>query len=162
MGLTAAIELRRRGIEVLIVDKRETIAPWAKAVGVQPRTLEIWDQVGIVDSALAASMTMRGQMAYVNGYLKGKLELTLPEQVPYGFVCLPQYATEEILGAHLASLNTTVRRGVELVGFATDDGGVTATLRGPDGDRCRACRIPGGCRRRAQPGPEGAGPDVRG
>jgi len=41
VGLTAAIELRRRGVDVLIVEPRLTVAPWAKAVGVQPRTLEI-------------------------------------------------------------------------------------------------------------------------
>lgn len=34
VGLMAAIELRRRGIDVMIVDKRSDIAPWAKAVGV--------------------------------------------------------------------------------------------------------------------------------
>jgi 2-polyprenyl-6-methoxyphenol hydroxylase-like FAD-dependent oxidoreductase len=50
VGLTAAIELRRRGVDVLIVDKRDSVAPWAKAVGIQPRTLEIWDQVGVVDA----------------------------------------------------------------------------------------------------------------
>ena len=39
VGLMAAIELRRRGIDVVIVDRRDDVAPWAKAVGVQPRTL---------------------------------------------------------------------------------------------------------------------------
>jgi 2-polyprenyl-6-methoxyphenol hydroxylase-like FAD-dependent oxidoreductase len=47
VGLMAAIELRRRGIDVVIVDKRDDVAPWAKAVGVQPRTLEIFDAVGV-------------------------------------------------------------------------------------------------------------------
>jgi 2-polyprenyl-6-methoxyphenol hydroxylase-like FAD-dependent oxidoreductase len=30
-GLMAAIELRRRGVDVVVVDKRLDIAPWAKA-----------------------------------------------------------------------------------------------------------------------------------
>jgi 2-polyprenyl-6-methoxyphenol hydroxylase-like FAD-dependent oxidoreductase len=135
VGLTAAIELRRRGIDVLIVDKRDGVAPWAKAVGVQPRTLEIWDQIGVVGAALDESMLMRGQITYVNGEHAGRLDLTLPAQVPYGYVCIPQYATEAILGAHLAGLGTTVRRGVELIGFAQDGAGVTATLRDADGER---------------------------
>jgi 2-polyprenyl-6-methoxyphenol hydroxylase-like FAD-dependent oxidoreductase len=135
VGLTAAIELRRRGVDVLIVDKRGSVAPWAKAVGIQPRTLEIWDQVGVVDAALDASITMRGQVMYVNGERTGELVFPIPDQVPYGFICLPQYATEEILGAHLAALGTTVSRGVELVGFTADDAGVKATLRDADGDR---------------------------
>lgn len=135
VGLTAAIELRRRGVDVLVIDKRDGVAPWAKAVGVQPRTLEIWDQIGVVGAALDESMLMRGQLTYVNGEPAGRLELSLPQQVPYGYVCIPQYATEEVLGAHLAGLGTTVRRGVELIGFAQDDAGVTATLRDADGER---------------------------
>jgi 2-polyprenyl-6-methoxyphenol hydroxylase-like FAD-dependent oxidoreductase len=134
VGLSAAIELRRRGVDVLIIDRRGTVAPWAKAVGIQPRTLEIWDQVGIVEAALDASITMRGQVMYVNGERTGEVSFPIPDQVPYGFICLPQYATEEILGAHLAELGTTVSRGVELVGFTADDAGVKATLRDADGE----------------------------
>ena len=135
VGLTAAIELRRRGVDVLIVDKRDSVAPWAKAVGVQPRTLEIWDQVGVVDAALAASVTMRGQLAWVNGSPTGAVELRLPEQVPYDFICLPQYATEDVLIDHLASLGTGVTRGTELVDVDARDDGVIATLRDAGGER---------------------------
>ena len=135
VGLVAAIELRRRGVDVLIIDKRESVAPWAKAVGIQPRTLEIWDQVGMVEPVLSASLTMRGQVMYVNGERAGELAFPVPDQVPYGFICLPQHATEELLGAHLTSLGATVSRGVELVDVAADDAGVTATLRDADGDR---------------------------
>jgi 2-polyprenyl-6-methoxyphenol hydroxylase-like FAD-dependent oxidoreductase len=39
IGLTAAIELRRRGIECRIIDRLADPAPFTKAVGVQPRTL---------------------------------------------------------------------------------------------------------------------------
>ena len=135
VGLSVAIELRRRGVDVLIVDKRDGVAPWAKAVGIQPRTLEIWDQIGVVDAALSASLTMTGQRIYVDGEQVGELTLPVPDQVAYGFISLPQYATEEVLGAHLARLGTTVTRGVELVDFAADDAGVSATLRDADGER---------------------------
>jgi 2-polyprenyl-6-methoxyphenol hydroxylase-like FAD-dependent oxidoreductase len=107
VGLVAAIELWRRGVDVLIIDKRESVAPWAKAVGIQPRTLEIWDQVGMVEPVLSASLTMRGQVMYVNGERAGELAFPVPEQVPYGFICLPQYATEKLLGEHLTSLGAT-------------------------------------------------------
>ncbi|MEO9222419.1 MAG: FAD-dependent monooxygenase [Mycobacteriaceae bacterium] len=42
-----AVELRRRGVDVVVVEQRERRAPWAKAVGLQPRTLEIWDAAGL-------------------------------------------------------------------------------------------------------------------
>lgn len=41
IGLTAAIELARRGIAVRIVDPLREPPQYAKAVGVQPRTLEV-------------------------------------------------------------------------------------------------------------------------
>ena len=39
VGLTAAGELRRRGVACRIVDRLPARLPFAKAVGVQPRTL---------------------------------------------------------------------------------------------------------------------------
>lgn len=135
VGLSAAIELRRRGVDALIIDKRGSVAPWAKAVGIQPRTLEIWDQVGVVERALSASQSMLGQVMYVNGEQAGEVRFPVPEQVPYGFISLPQYATEEILVAHLADLGTAVRRDVALTAVRQDDDGVTATLRDADGER---------------------------
>ena len=78
VGLMTAVELRRRGVDVVIIDQRETSALWAKAVGVQPRTLEIWDAVGVVRPALDASIAMRGQIVYVNGEQVARLDLSAP------------------------------------------------------------------------------------
>ncbi|TWF75757.1 FAD binding domain-containing protein [Pseudonocardia hierapolitana] len=47
---------------------------------------------------------------------------------------LPQYETERLLADRLAELGGRVERGVELVCFAQDTDGVTAVLRGPDGE----------------------------
>jgi 2-polyprenyl-6-methoxyphenol hydroxylase-like FAD-dependent oxidoreductase len=128
VGLMAAIELRRRGIDVVIVDKRDDVAPWAKAVGVQPRTLEIFDAVGVVRAALNRATAMRGQLIFVNGEQVGRMELQLPDQVPYRFVSLPQYATEEVLAGHLAGLGATVRRGVEVLGVTAGEHAVNAQV----------------------------------
>lgn len=112
VGLMAAIELRRRGIDVVIVDKRDDVAPWAKAVGVQPRTLEIFDAIGVAHAALNRATIMRGQLMDVNGEQVGRMELQLPDQVPYRFASLPQYATEEVLAEQLAGLGTVWTRVV--------------------------------------------------
>lgn len=135
VGLMVAIELRRRGIDVIVVERRPDVAPWAKAVGVQPRTLEIFDQIGVVVPALDAATPMRGQLVYVNGEQVNRLEMRLPDEVPYHFVSLPQYETERVLGEHLAGLGTEVRRGVEFLGFEQDGDGVTAEVQARDGTR---------------------------
>ena len=81
---------------------------------------------------------------------------------PFGFIAIPQYATERILREELAMHGVQIERGMRLAGFEQDDDGVTATL---DGDGSRAAvraryliGADGAHSTRAQ----GAGPDIRG
>ncbi|MFD3696110.1 FAD-dependent monooxygenase [Streptomyces sp. NPDC058646] len=133
VGLTAAGELRRRGVSCRIVDRLPARLPFAKAVGIQPRTLELWDRTGLVRTALDAAVPLRGQLLYVNGTEQARIELALPPEVPYGFAALPQYETERILDGFLARYGTRVERGVELVSFTQDAEGVTCRLRTASG-----------------------------
>ncbi|WP_412075278.1 FAD-dependent monooxygenase [Streptomyces xanthophaeus] len=133
VGLTAAVELRRHGVSCRIVDRLPARLPFAKAVGIQPRTLEVWDRMGLVRTVLDAAVSMRGQLMYVNGAEQARLELELPPEVPYGFAALPQYETERILDEFLARFGTRVERGTELVSFTQDAEGVTSRLRTPSG-----------------------------
>ncbi|MEV7520070.1 FAD-dependent monooxygenase [Streptomyces sp. NPDC091371] len=133
VGLTAAVELRRRGVSCRIVDRLPAPLPFAKAVGVQPRTLELWDRMGLVRAALDAAVPLRGQLAYVNGVEQPRFEMLMPPEVPYGFAALPQYETERLLTEFLARFGTEVERGTELVSFAQDANGVTNRVRTPSG-----------------------------
>ncbi len=98
VGLSVAAELRRHGIDCRVVDRLESAPKYAKAVGVQPRTLEIWEDMGMVREALDAAIEMRGQLVFVNGAETARLELSLPPEVPFSFMALPQYETERLLG----------------------------------------------------------------
>ncbi|MCX4821386.1 FAD-dependent monooxygenase [Streptomyces sp. NBC_01142] len=128
VGLTAAVELRRRGVRCRIIDKLPARLPFAKAVGIQPRTLEIWDRMGMVRAALDAAVPMRGQLMYVNGTERMRIDLKLPPDVPYGFAALPQYETERLIEEHLGRWDTRIERGTELVSFQQDAGGVWSRL----------------------------------
>ena len=77
VGLTAAIELRRRGIDCRVVDRLPERLPFAKAVGIQPRTLEIWQSMGLVREALDAAAPLHGQLVYVNGEQVARITLEL-------------------------------------------------------------------------------------
>ncbi|MGW3008146.1 FAD-dependent monooxygenase [Streptomyces sp. NPDC001219] len=133
VGLTAACELRRRGVRCRVVDRLSAPQPFAKAVGVQPRTLEIWDRMGVAREALAAAAPLRGQLIYVNGTEQARIELSLPPDVPYRFAALPQYATERILAELLARWGSHVERGTELVSFEQDADEVRVCLALPSG-----------------------------
>lgn len=135
IGLTAAIELARRGVAVRIVDPLLEPPQYAKAVGVQPRTLEVFERMGILRQILDAAVHFRGQIVYVNGELAGRVDFALPDDVPFGFIGLPQYSTERVLREELATRGVPVERGIRLAGFEQDAEGITATLEGEDGQQ---------------------------
>jgi pentachlorophenol monooxygenase len=145
VGLTAGIELRRRGITARVVDRLEEPPQYAKAVGIQPRTLEVWEDMGVAGTMLDASTPLEGQIVYVNGAEVARMTFELPPDVPYGFVGLPQYETERLLAEHLATLGTVVERDVELRSFEQDGDGVSAVLAGPAREETVRCRYLVGC-----------------
>jgi len=145
VGLTAAAELRRRGVDCRIVDRLPAPQPYAKAVGIQPRTLEIWEAMGLVRGALDEAVPMLGQLTFVNGAPGPRIELDLPTDVPYRFAALPQYTTERLLTEHLASYGTAVERGTELMELEQHDGHVRASLITPDGPEEVSARYVVGC-----------------
>ncbi|EHB44526.1 Pentachlorophenol monooxygenase [Mycolicibacterium rhodesiae JS60] len=128
IGLTAALELTRHGVHCRIVDPVLEPPQYAKAVGIQPRTLEVFEGMGLLHRILDAAIPLYGQVVYVNGTRTGELDMSVPADVPFGFVGLPQYATERILREELAALGVQVERGVRLATFTQDADGVTATL----------------------------------
>ncbi|MFJ8111821.1 FAD-dependent monooxygenase [Streptomyces sp. NPDC096132] len=133
VGLSAAAELRRHGVRCRLVDRLPARLPYAKAVGIQPRTLEIWDRMGLARTVLESAAVLRGQLVHVNGRETARTDLVLPPEVPYGFAALPQYETERLLEEYLAGLGTVIERGTELLSFVQDPEGVTARLRTASG-----------------------------
>ncbi|MCX4767666.1 FAD-dependent monooxygenase [Streptomyces sp. NBC_01275] len=133
VGLSAAAELRRHGVRCRLVDRLPARLPYAKAVGIQPRTLEIWDRMGLARTFLESAAVLRGQLLYVNGRETARIDLALPPEVPYRFAALPQYETERLLEEYVAGLGTVVERGTELLSFTQDQDGVTARLRTASG-----------------------------
>jgi 2-polyprenyl-6-methoxyphenol hydroxylase-like FAD-dependent oxidoreductase len=133
--MTAAIELARRGVAVRVVDKRPEASTQAdKAIGIHCRTMEIWEDQGIVTEAMDAGAWLYGQTVFVNGEPTHQVDWSGLEELPFAHLGLPQYETERILGDRLRTLGVEVERGVELTGFTQDDEGVTATLRHADGE----------------------------
>ena len=63
------------------------------------------------------------------------VEFTVPADVPFGFIAIPQYETERILREELALRGVHVERGLRLTGFEQDADGVSATLAGDDGEQ---------------------------
>lgn len=133
VGLTMACELLRHGIGCRIVDKNDAPQPWSKAAAVAARTMEVFQDMGIVDRALERGRPIHGAVLMQGGQRIAHLSIDVPT-TPYPYIFgLSQRETELLLAEHLAELGGAFERSVELVGFEQDDEIVTATLRHPDG-----------------------------
>ena len=60
VGLTMACELARHGVRCRIVDRLAEPLPYCRAIGVTPRTLEVWDDMGIAREMIDAGIWIEG------------------------------------------------------------------------------------------------------
>jgi 2-polyprenyl-6-methoxyphenol hydroxylase-like FAD-dependent oxidoreductase len=132
-GLTLAIDLARRGIDVRVVDKATEYFAGSRGDGIQPRTLEVFDDLGVLDAVLAAGSRPAPTRVHFDGRFVMERRMSPPREptpdVPYPNGCvLGQSQTEGLLRDRLAEFGVRVELGVELVGFEQDDEGVTVSL----------------------------------
>lgn len=132
-GMTAAIELKRAGFDVRLIDKSEHMALHSQALVVQARTLEQLQRYGIAADAVSRGRKLTESKIWSEGKLIVSFKLDqIPSRYPF-LLFLPQSETEALLNAHMESLGVRAERKVELESLTQHDGGVTATLRHPDG-----------------------------
>lgn len=132
-GLTMACELARHGAPVRIVEKLPSIVPYCRATGIHSRTLEIFQDLGVVDQVLAQGEPVCGISQYANGerFMHARYDKV---DSPYPFtIALEQWHTEEILEGLLRRLGVAVERQTEFVAMEDLLDGVRATLRHSDG-----------------------------
>jgi 2-polyprenyl-6-methoxyphenol hydroxylase-like FAD-dependent oxidoreductase len=132
-GLTAAIELARRQVPVRIVDREPGPVAESRALLVQPRTLEIWLEQGVVDDALAAGIPARAARVRLEGADPVDVDLTGmggPFDAP---LVLPQDETEALLVDRLTDLGVEVDRETTLEHL--DGQRPRAVLATPDGEQ---------------------------
>lgn len=136
-GTALAIDLARRGLNICIIDKAARAFDGSRAKGIQPRTQEVFADVGVLDDILA------------NGSQYPKLGIHLgPLTVPWRMYpgkqpsadvpfpntwLIPQYRTDQALHARLSQLGRSPEFGMELLELVQDAETVTATVAGPRG-----------------------------
>ncbi|HEY1903972.1 MAG TPA: FAD-dependent monooxygenase [Terracidiphilus sp.] len=132
-GMTAAIELKRAGMNVRIVDKSSQMAQHSQALVVQARTLEQFQRYGIASAAVDRGHKITKAHLWSEGerILSFSLE-DIPSRYPYALM-LPQSETEKILNQCMESLGVTTERGTELLSLAQPEGLVSAVLRHSSG-----------------------------
>jgi 2-polyprenyl-6-methoxyphenol hydroxylase-like FAD-dependent oxidoreductase len=134
-GLTLAVDLARRGVDVRLIDAAAQPFHGSRGKGVQPRTLEVFEDLGIVDRMVAAGGPYPPQRAHRDdGSAEDSAFMEIGESTPrepYRIpLMLPQHRTEEILRERLAELGHRPLHGYALERFIQDGDGVTAIVKG--------------------------------
>ncbi|RDI50802.1 FAD-dependent monooxygenase [Nocardia mexicana] len=137
-GLTLAIDLARRDVDVRIVDRAAQFFAGSRGDGIQPRTLEVFDDLGVLEAVFAAGSPQAPMRVHLDGEFVTERRMTEPREptpaVPYPNPwVLGQSDTESILRERLAEFGVQVEMSTELADFTQDTAGVTATLNGPGG-----------------------------
>ena len=115
-GLTLAIDLVRRGLDVRIVEKTSDVFEGSRAKGVQPRTLEVFRDLAVLDDVISNGCNVPSI-----GVRLGPLTIPIkprPKEptndVPYPNIWLiPQNSTNRALHKRLQALGGTVEFGQE-------------------------------------------------
>jgi 2-polyprenyl-6-methoxyphenol hydroxylase-like FAD-dependent oxidoreductase len=144
-GLMLAAWLAKLGVDAVLMDGKDGPTRESRALGVHSRSMEIYDQLGVVDRVLAegqSAVTVRpGYEDRAFGAVPiGRFGADL---TPYpGLQVLEQSRNERILLDRLEELGGTVEWEHALADLVTDPDGVTAECSGSSGTlriRARFC-----------------------
>jgi 2-polyprenyl-6-methoxyphenol hydroxylase-like FAD-dependent oxidoreductase len=137
-GLTLAAWLAHQGVPTRIIDRTAEPGTTSRALAVQARTLELYQQLGLTQTLLA-----RGhKVPAINLWVRGAHAARMPFEAigagltRYPFLeIFPQDEHERLLLEHLAAHGVMVERRTELKGFTDEGGGIRARLLRPDGQQ---------------------------
>ncbi|MEV6259688.1 FAD-dependent monooxygenase [Streptomyces sp. NPDC051784] len=132
-GLALACDLARRGVRTLVVEKSAALFPGSRGKGIQPRTREVLDDLGVGDAVREHGGPAPVGMIWKEGKREGAYDMfrraAPTEAEPYGEPwMMPQWRTQEILLRRLRELGGDVLFSAALTGLSQDDDGVTARL----------------------------------
>jgi 2-polyprenyl-6-methoxyphenol hydroxylase-like FAD-dependent oxidoreductase len=133
-GLAMAHELTRRGIKCRIIEKLSVPSDKSKALGIQPRSIELFETMGILDDFLREALKVKVFNIYSN--LSTRISHVETKYIhstyPY-FLMLPQNKTEEIFTKKLAKLGVKIERELELTSYAQEENHIVARIKNPKG-----------------------------
>jgi 2-polyprenyl-6-methoxyphenol hydroxylase-like FAD-dependent oxidoreductase len=146
-GLVLALWLNRLGVKVRIIDKADQATTTSRALAVQVRTLELYQQLDLTRELKARALAVPALSLWAGGKPVVRIPLEeisahlSPEGVP---VIFPQDEHERLLIERLEAVGVEVELQTELVDFAQDGRGVTVRLRNRHTEEtCRATYLAG-------------------
>jgi 2-polyprenyl-6-methoxyphenol hydroxylase-like FAD-dependent oxidoreductase len=129
VGLTMACELARNGVNCRIIDKAAVPATTSRALAIFPRTLEMFQIMGLIGPVLEAGHQLNGVAIYnLSGQIAHIGFCSLPSRYRFA-ISLPQSETERLLTEHLGHFGIVVDRDKELVALSQSPDAARAVIR---------------------------------
>jgi 2-polyprenyl-6-methoxyphenol hydroxylase-like FAD-dependent oxidoreductase len=126
--LLLASELERRGVQCHLIDARPGPLHWDRATVVHPRSLQIFESLGLAGKFLDAGCRQRVIKIHSRGKLLGTMDLSTCGSV-YGFnLGVSEEVTERILTDYLQTHGGKVNRSSRLSGLKPHASGVLAEI----------------------------------
>ncbi len=126
-GLVAACCLRLHGVDVRVVDRASGPATTSRALGLQPRGVEVLSRVGALGDLPERALDLRDLTFYADGRVISRVRVVDPLDASRPLV-IGQTEIEASLRARLAELGGTIEWGTEIRALTEDRTGVTATV----------------------------------
>ncbi len=144
-GLSLACDLARRGIKFRIIDKAQNYFVGSRGKGLQPRSLEVLDDLGIVDEILSLGRFHLPFRGYDGATVLGEKDMHEGQNptpsTPYASpLIIPQWRVEERLRALMEKMAGKVELATELVSIDQDEQIVSAMLKREDGEEMVRCQ----------------------
>jgi 3-(3-hydroxy-phenyl)propionate hydroxylase len=134
VGLSMGRALASLGLRVRVIDSGTGPVKESRAIGIQARTIEVFEMQGIAGEFLQLGHRIHGVTIYgEKGARRGHLSFDLlPTRYPF-ILTLAQSETERILGDRLEALGVTIERETSLRSFEQSDHEVCAHLARSNG-----------------------------
>jgi 2-polyprenyl-6-methoxyphenol hydroxylase-like FAD-dependent oxidoreductase len=134
-GLLLASELNRRGVPCHLIDAQPAPLHWDRATVVHPRSLQIFESLGLVERFLGVGCKQRLIKIHADGELLGTMDLSGCGS-RYGFnIGISEEATESILTDYLHQHGGQVNRSSRLIGLTINSGNRVLAKVERDGSR---------------------------
>ena len=135
-GLTLASQLVRFDVRFRIIDKAQDRAGESRALGVQARSLEVLQALGLGEALASRGRTTTRLLLHVDRGEPPAIELGNVDRDDTRFpfiLFVSQSETEAVLGPHLVSCGIVTDAGVELESMRQQAEGIACTLCHADG-----------------------------
>jgi 2-polyprenyl-6-methoxyphenol hydroxylase-like FAD-dependent oxidoreductase len=136
-GLALACQLIRYGVDFVIIDKKETTTPFSKAIGVQARTLELYEQIDLAQKLVGAGHKVQRTRLMEGGEPRVEVELTkLGEgRSPYPYLLIVEQGIhEKFLYEFIKTHRQDVLWQTTLESFSQNEAAVTGVITNEKGE----------------------------